>query len=203
VVRATIQAPTVRARLLQKGGLRVGYLRVSAFRLGASAVLGRSLRRLAHENAAGIVLDLRGNPGGVFSQGIAVASLFLDRGVVVTLVGAHGRRHGYSARPGANRLPLVVLVDHGSASAAEIVAAALQDNRRALVVGENTYGKAVVQSIRPLDNGAALRLTTARYLTPAGRDISERGVRPDLRAVDDPRTRTDETLQAALRLFLR
>jgi carboxyl-terminal processing protease len=203
IARRTIQAPSVQSRLLQDGTLRIGYLRLSAFRLGATPVLSRALARLARANAAGIVLDLRGNPGGVFAQAVGVASLFLDHGVIVTLVGAHSGRHVYSARPGTTKLPVVVLVDHGSASSAEIVAAALQDDRRALIVGENTYGKALVQSIRPLENGAALRLTTARYLTPSGTDISLRGVRPDLHAVDDPRTRDDEALQAALHLFLR
>jgi carboxyl-terminal processing protease len=96
------------------------------------------------------------------------------------------------------RLPLAVLVDKSSASAAEVIAAALHDNERATLVGENTYGKALVQTVTPLSNGAALRLTTARYLTPAGIDISRRGVRPDVLAVDDARTPSDEALAAAL-----
>ena len=150
----------------------------------------------------GFVLDLRGNPGGVFDQAVGVSALFLNRGVIVTLVGAHSGRHVYTAGRGATTLPLVVLVDRETASAAEIVAAALQDNRRAVIVGENTYGKALVQSIRPLGNGAALRLTTAHYYTPKGTDISLHGVTPDLHAVDNPSTRTDEALQAALQLFL-
>jgi carboxyl-terminal processing protease len=98
---------------------------------------------------------------------------------------------------------MVVLVDRNSASSAEIVAAALHDNRRAVLVGEHTFGKALVQELRPLPNGAALRLTTARYRTPSGVDINLHGVAADLVAPDDPRTRRDETLQAALRLFLR
>jgi carboxyl-terminal processing protease len=203
VVRGTISAPTVQTRLLEDAKLRIGYVKLDAFRLGATQLLAQALRVLVRQNAAGIVLDLRGNPGGVFDQAVAVSSLFLERGVIVTLVGVHSGRHVYTARGGSMRLPLVVLVDRGSASAAEIVAAALQDNRRALIVGENTFGKALVQSIRPLGNGTALRLTTARYITPSGADISMRGVRPDLRAVDDPKTRPDEALQAALNLFLR
>ena len=202
VVRETISAPTVQSRLLQDGELRIGYLRLSAFRLGATPVLARALAKLRRHNAAGLVLDLRGNPGGVFDQAVGVSSLFMSRGVIVTLVGAHSGRQVYTARPGATNLPLVVLVDRETASAAEIVAAALQDNRRAVVVGENTYGKALVQSIRLLGNGAALRLTTARYFTPSGADISLKGVTPDLHAVDNPSTRTDEALQAALQLFL-
>jgi carboxyl-terminal processing protease len=124
--------------------------------------------------------------------------------VIVTLIGAHSPKHVYSANTKtASKLPLVVLVDRDSASAAEIVAAALHDNRRALLVGEHTFGKAVVQSVRPLPNGAALRLTTATYLTPAGRDFKLRGVEPDLVARDRPATRADEGLEAALELFLR
>jgi carboxyl-terminal processing protease len=203
VVRGTISAPTVHSRLLQDAMLRIGYVKLDAFRLGATPVLGRALRKLERQNAAGIVLDLRGNPGGVFDQAVGVSSLFLARGVIVTLVGVHSGRHVYTAHGGGTKLPLVVLVDRNSASAAEIVAAALHDNRRAVIVGENTFGKALVQSIRPLGNGAALRLTTAHYITPSGADISLRGVTPDLHALDDPRTRRDEALQTALTLFLR
>jgi len=202
VVRATISAPTVQLRLLEDDKLRIGYVRLSAFRLGATPVLARALAKLRRQNVSGLVLDLRGNPGGVFDQAVGVSSLFLNHGVIVTLVGVHSGRQVYTARPGATKLPLVVLVDRETASAAEIVAAALQDNRRAVLVGENTYGKALVQSIRPLGNGAALRLTTAHYYTPSGADISLRGVTPDLHAVDNPSTRTDEALQAALQLFL-
>ena len=119
-----------------------------------------------------------------------MSSLFLDSGVVVSLAGAHNPRQVYRALGGAvTRLPLVVLVDRFSASSAEIVAAALQDNQRATLVGERTFGKALVQSIDPLDNGAALELTIARYTTPAGHNISGVGVVPAIHAVDDPRTR--------------
>lgn len=204
VVRARLSAPAVQSKLLAIDKLRIGYLKLSAFRTGAAPVISAALQKLARENAAGIVLDLRGNPGGVFEQAVAVSSLFLDRGVIVTLIGAHSPKHVYSANTKtASKLPLVVLVDRDSASAAEIVAAALHDNRRALLVGEHTFGKAVVQSVRPLPNGAALRLTTATYLTPAGRDINLRGVEPDLVARDRPATRADEGLEAALELFLR
>jgi carboxyl-terminal processing protease len=202
VVRARIEAPAVWSKVLAAEKLRIGYVRVSAFRLGAAPVLRLTLVKLRRANVAGIVLDLRGNPGGVFDQAVAVSSLFLERGVIVTLVGLH-ERHTYSARGGTPlKLPLVVLVDRDSASAAEIVAAALHDNRRAVLVGEHTFGKGVVQTLRPLPNGAALRVTTARYLTPTGRDINLRGVYPDLVKVDNPATKTDEALQTALQLFL-
>jgi carboxyl-terminal processing protease len=204
VVREQIAAPAVHSRLLAARHVRVGYVKLTAFSLGAAPVLKLTLAKLRRANIAGIVLDLRGNPGGLFDQAVAVASLFLDRGVIVTIDSAHQKPHTYTASGhSAVRLPLVVLVDRDSASSAEIVAAALHDNRRAILLGEHTFGKGLIQELRPLPNGAALRLTTARYLTPSGRDINTRGVYPDLVAPDDPSTRVDETLQGALRLFLR
>jgi carboxyl-terminal processing protease len=200
ITRRRIEAPVVSARLLAvRHGRRVGYLRLAACRAGAAQVLGVELRRLERGGVSAVLLDLRGNPGGLLDQAVAVASLFLDRGVVVSVESAHHHGEVLEAMPTAvSRLPLVVLVDNSSASAAEVIAAALHDNHRARLVGENTYGKALVQTVTPLSNGAALRLTTARYLTPAGIDISRRGVEPDVLAVDDPRTASDEALAAAL-----
>lgn len=150
------------------------------------------------------MLDLRENPGGLLDQAVAVSSLFLRPGVVVSLSGAHNPSRVYRtfavARTGR---PLVVLVDRYSASSSEIVAAAMRDHHRATIVGERTYGKALVQSLDPLDNGAALELTIARYYTPAGDDISTVGIRPDIHAVDRPGTSQDEALAAALRVLAR
>ena len=200
LVRRRIEAPVVSSRLLVvRHGRRVGYVRLAACRAGAAQVLRSELRRLERAGASALVLDLRGNPGGLLDQAVSVASLFLDRGVVVSVESAHHHGEVYEAKPtAASRLRLVVLVDRTSASAAEVVAAALHDNHRATLVGENTYGKALVQTVAPLSNGAALRLTTARYLTPAGIDISHRGIRPDVLAVDDAGTPSDEALSAAL-----
>jgi carboxyl-terminal processing protease len=204
LLRGIVQAPIVESELLSYAGRRWGDLRLAAFRSGAAVALRGQIRGLARKGATGLVLDLRQNPGGLFDQAVAVSSLFLDRGVVVSLVGAHNPHEVYRAVGGvATRLPLVVLVDRFSASSAEIVAAALQDNERATVVGQRTFGKALVQSIDPLDNGAALELTVARYTTPAGRDISGVGVVPAIHAVDNPRTVRDEALETALRLLAR
>ena len=135
----------------------------------------------------GFVLDLRQNPGGLLDQAVAVSSLFLDRGVVVSLVGRHEPHEVFRAIGGtATRLPVVVLVDRYSASSSEIVAAALRDHHRATVVGERTFGKALVQSIDPLDNGAALELTIARDYTPSGEDISNVGVAPQIHGCGRP-----------------
>jgi carboxyl-terminal processing protease len=194
----------VQARLLSYAGKRWGVVHLSAFRVGAAVVLGRELRALDRLGAQGFVLDLRQNPGGLLDQAVAVSSLFLDRGVVVSLTGEHQPREVFRAIGGTvTHKPLVVLVDRYSASSAEIVAAALRDHHRAVLVGERTFGKALVQSIEPLQDGAALELTIARYTTPAGTNISGVGVKPQIYAVDDPRTRQDEALVAALRVLAR
>jgi carboxyl-terminal processing protease len=204
VRRAIVQAPVVQTRLLSYAGKRWGVVHLSAFRVGAAAVLGRELRALDRQGVQGFVLDLRQNPGGLLDQAVAVSSLFLDRGVVVSLTGAHQPREVFRAIGGTvTHKPLVVLVDRYSASSSEVVAAALRDNHRAVLVGERTFGKALVQSIEPLQDGAALELTIARYTTPAGTNISGVGVKPQIRAVDNPRTPEDEALAAALRVLAR
>ena len=204
MLRGMVNTPIVESTLLTYGGRRWGELRLATFSTGAASALRGQIDSLERRGATGLVLDLRQNPGGLLDQAVAVSSLFLNRGVVVSLTGAHNPREVYRARGGiATRLPLVVLVDRYSASSAEIVAAALHDNQRATLVGERTFGKALVQSIDPLDNGAALELTIARYTTPAGRDISGVGVVPEIHAVDNPRTARDEALETALRVLAR
>jgi carboxyl-terminal processing protease len=200
VRRATVRAPGVSGRRLSFGGRTYGYLRVTTFRHGTAGRLAAEIRHLKRAGVDGLVLDLRENPGGLLDEAVKVSSLFLRHGTVVSLVGAHHPLEVYSAsgHPLAPKLPLTVLVDRFSASAAEVVAAALHDNGRATLVGDHTYGKAVVQSIDPLANGGALALTTARYFTPAGRDISRVGVRPDVRVLEDERTPLDDGLAAGL-----
>jgi carboxyl-terminal processing protease len=191
LVRRTFDLPSVHSRLVN----RVGVLRVDAFSRGSAAATGTALRRLERQHARALVLDLRGNPGGLLGQAVGVSSLFLRRGAsVVSLAGAHKPlRILYSTGGPASSIPLAVLVDRGSASASEVVAGALKDHGRATVVGERTYGKSLVQQIVRLPSGAALKLTVARYLTPAGVDISRHGVQPDVRS--------QHALDAALRLF--
>lgn len=204
VRRNIVHAAAVHARLLSYAGRRWGVLHLSAFRLGAAVVLGRELRSLERDGARGFVLDLRQNPGGLLEQAVAVSSLFLNRSIVASLAGAHQAPEVLRAASGpVTRAPLVVLVDRFSASSSEIVAAALRDNARAVIVGERTFGKALVQSIDPLANGAALELTIAHYTTPSGADISGVGVAPQIHAVDDPHTRQDEALAAALHVLAR
>jgi carboxyl-terminal processing protease len=202
--REVIHTPAVHAHLLSYAGRRWGDVRLTGFRVGSAVVLGREIRMLERRGAQGMVLDLRQNPGGLLDQAVAVSSLFLDRGVVVSLTGLHEPREVFRAVGGvATRLPLVVLVDRYSASSAEIVAAALRDNHRAAIVGERTFGKALVQSIDPLGNGAAIELTIARYYTPAGADISNVGVVPQILVRDNRATVEDEALATALKVLAR
>lgn len=198
VVREEIAVPTLRSRTLRFQGTKIGYIRLLSFPDATAERLRDAVTSLVERDARGIILDLRDNPGGLLPQAVRTVSVFLDQGVVCTIAGLHQEETAYEVSGTASypNLPLVIAVDQGSASAAEIVAAALQDHGRAFVIGRRTYGKASVQSIRPLSNGTALKLTTAMYRTPAGRDLTPKGVRPDLRAVDDPLTSLDEVLRA-------
>jgi carboxyl-terminal processing protease len=200
VRRAAIPASIVTSRVLARPGRRVGYLGVRSFSGGTAQLLHETIRKLETAGVGSFVLDLRDNTGGLLDQAVATASLFLEDGVLGSLQSIHSPSRIFVLDQIGNKtaLPVVVLVNRGTASAAEIVAAALQDNRRAIIVGAPTYGKAVVQSIEPLPSGGALKITTARYLTPSGTDISRGGVTPDLPAPDDPATQEDETLAAAL-----
>ncbi|HEX2044699.1 MAG TPA: S41 family peptidase [Gaiellaceae bacterium] len=204
VVRQEIDVPPIQSRVLEGGEVTLGYLRVLSFPVGTASRLDRATARLVEAGAEGVVLDLRDNPGGLLSQAVDSVSLFVEEGVVVRTDGAHQDVRAYSVdgTPAHPTLPLVVLVNGGSASAAEIVAAALAENGRATIVGDRTFGKASVQSIEPLSNGGALKLTTAKYVTPGGVDISETGIRPKLRAIDDPLTKPDEGLALARRALL-
>ena len=204
VVRRKIDVPAVRSRLLVRGKTKLGYVRLLSFAASAGDHVEQKARSLVGRGARGIVLDLRDNPGGLLAQAVRTASIFLEKGVVCTTAGAHQQRRVYRVSGNASvpKLPLVVLVNGGTASAAEIVAAALGENRRAVVVGRRTYGKASVQSLRELWNGAALKLTTARYMTPSGKNLTHRGFAPDVKASDDPLTRRDEAVGAAAKALL-
>lgn len=203
LMRAHFTTRVVHSHLLASAGRKVGLVRIDSFAAGTASALAQAVHRLEQEHAGALVLDLRGNPGGLLDQAVASSSVFLDSGVVTSISGAHQPDRVYRARSKtATRLPLVVLVDHASASAAEVMAAALHDNGRATLVGERTFGKGLVQSVQPLATGAALKLTVARYLTPGGADLSHRGIRPDLWAPDNPSTVQDEGLAIALLGFV-
>lgn len=205
VVRKELPVPTIRTRLLGVKGKRLGYVRLLSFPEKTTEDLRRQTARLVRQGATGIVLDLRDNPGGFLLEAVQSVSLFLEEGVVCTTEGEHEDRRVFevSGATPFRDLPLVVLVNRGSASASEIVAAGLGENGRAVVIGTRTYGKAAVQSLRELSNGAALKMTTATYRTPTGQTLHQHGVRPGLKAVDNPATRGDEALRAAQRALLK
>jgi carboxyl-terminal processing protease len=203
VERSAIALPAVRSRLVTTRHRTLAHVRVLSFRVSTVDNVENRIHRLVKRGAEGVVLDLRGNPGGLLSQAVGTVSLFLDEGVVCVTDGIHHGRHVYrvSGQAPLADVPLVVLVDSRSASAAEIVAAALEDHERAILVGEATYGKASVQSVRPLTNGDALKLTTAVYRTPNGANLTGHGITPDVEIRDRPATRADEALGRALRLL--
>ncbi len=187
LVRAVIEISSVRAAVLEPGFL---YMRIAQFQDRTSNNLIEAMAK--HQSEAGsykgVVLDLRNNPGGLLNQAIGVADLFLDSGLIVYTEGrVSENKQKFSATRDGSRtdFPVVVLVNGGSASASEIVAGALQDHKRALILGTQTFGKGSVQTILPLDDRSALRLTTARYFTPKGRSIHEVGIKPDI--VMDPK----------------
>jgi carboxyl-terminal processing protease len=198
--RAAIDVDSVRGHLLEAG---YGYLRISQFQTGTGTELVKALKSLQTEGGPlqGLVLDLRNNPGGVLQASVDVADAFLSDtdGLIVY---TEGRQRSSDLRYLAtgtdllNGAPLVVLINKGSASASEIVAGALQDHRRALVVGTTSYGKGSVQAVLPLDRHRALKLTTARYFTPSGRSIQSKGIQPDV--VIDPNDSTDPGVDSVL-----
>lgn len=182
VTRDVIKIQSVRFRT--EGN--VGYVRITTFNEQTDAGLKRALRELTRQldgKMDGVVMDLRNNPGGLLDQAITVADAFLEKGEIVSTRARNPQdasRHNARAGDLINGLPLVVLINDGSASASEIVAGALQDHRRAIVVGTRSFGKGSVQTIIPMQSAVALKLTTARYYTPSGRSIQEVGITPDI-----------------------
>jgi carboxyl-terminal processing protease len=180
LMRAQVKQPTVRHDVLDKG---IGYLAITRFSEATGPDVLAALGKLRSGNALGaLVLDLRNNPGGLVDQSIAVADQFLDSGTIVTIRGRHGSVETQAAHKGgaAVGVPVIALVDQGTASAAEILAAALRDHGRATLVGLPTYGKGTVQTFYDLDDGSGLKLTTARYYTPGGNSLESKGIIPDV-----------------------
>jgi carboxyl-terminal processing protease len=199
VVRSEVAVPSLSSRLVRFAGARIGYVKLVSFPDSSAQRVNEATKTLVERGAQGLILDLRDNPGGLLTEAVRTASVFLEKGVVCTVSGLHQNETVYEVSGGAQfpRIPVTVLVNGGSASAAEIVAAALADNERAVIVGQRTYGKASVQSIRPLSAGRALKLTTATYLTPSGIDLSGHGIRPSVKVDNDPLTQRDEMVRAA------
>lgn len=183
ITRDIIRIKSVRSRTLEPG---YGYIRISQFQSATGTSMRKKLAELKKENNGelkGLVLDLRNNPGGVLNASVSVADAFVSKGKIVYTEGrVKDSQLTFNASPNdlLKGAPIVVLVNGGSASASEIVAGALQDHHRAIIMGTKTFGKGSVQTIMPMNNGAALKITTARYFTPAGRSIQAEGIEPDI-----------------------
>ena len=211
VTRATISVPVVASRVRgSNDGTRLGIVRLASFTSGAHAEVAEGIRKLQARRVKGLVLDLRGNGGGLVSEAQLIASAFLPDGPIVTTRGRSVPERTLRATgdPIAGKLPLVVLVDRDTASASEIVAGALQDRDRAALVGTRTFGKGVFQQVIELSNGGALDITAGRYFTPSGRNLGGKdtakgdGLKPDVRARDALRTEdVDEALERALEVL--
>jgi carboxyl-terminal processing protease len=199
ITRRQIATPETSTKMLTVKGEKVGYLQLAAFAHGVGATVGKDVHSLQAQGARWIILDLRFNPGGLLDESVAVASDFLRDGVVVTTKGLHDPRQVLDAtgHP-ATTLPMVVLVNRDTASAAEIVTGALQDHKRAEIIGTRTFGKGLVQTTFSLPDGSSLKMTIAEYLTPNGRNINKKGLTPDITVADNTATPADEPLQAAL-----
>jgi len=204
--REKVDVPIVRSETEKADGKKIGWVRLAGFTSGSGDDVKAAVQKQIKDGAKGIILDLRHNGGGLLNEAVSVSSVFLKDGRVVSTKGRARPEKVYNATGGAiaSDVPVVVLVDEGSASASEIVTGALQDRKRAKVVGTRTFGKGVFQEIERLENGGALDITVGEYFTPSGRNLGGGGVRkgagitPDIKASDDPKTTKDEALAAAL-----
>jgi carboxyl-terminal processing protease len=203
LTRAEISVPVVSSRTIERGGEKLGYVRLATFSEGAHGFLRRAVEKVRREGAEGLVLDLRANGGGLLQEAVLAASIFLPEGT--TVVTTESRTQGdatYDAKGGdLPPQPTVVLIDSGTASAAEILTAALADEGGAEVVGEKSFGKGVFQQEVSLSNGGALKLTIGEYFTPDGANLGGNGIRPDVEARDRAGTTRDEALERALRVL--
>ncbi len=207
IVREIIQIQSVKADLLEKN---IGYIRLTSFNENSGSQFKKEIQKLEkNKNIKSYILDLRNNPGGLLSQAISISDYFLDNGEIVSTKSRKvSENRKWFAKKGdlINGKTLVVLINYGSASASEIVAGALQDHKRAILLGENSYGKGSVQSIIPLKNDGAIRLTIAKYYLPSGKSISEVGVSPDIEINEENdnfqiKTETDNQLNYAIKLL--
>ena len=207
IVREIIQIQSVKADLLEKN---IGYIRLTSFNENSDTQIKKQIKELEeNKNVKAYILDLRNNPGGLLSQAIKIADFFLDNGEIVSTKSRKASENRkWFAKKGdlTDGKAIIVLINYGSASASEIVAGALKDHKRAILLGENSYGKGSVQSIIPLKNDGAIRLTIAKYYLPSGKSISEVGVSPDIEIEEETeefriKTETDNQLNYAIKLL--
>lgn len=201
IERERIEIPVATGRIVERDGRRLGVAELTTFSEGAHGALRKEVDRLLKRGAEGILLDLRGNGGGLLQEAVLVGSIFIEDGLIVSTDGRTKPEREYEAVGDAiaGDVPVVVLVDRGTASASEIVAGAIKERDRGVVVGTRTFGKGVFQEVQPLSNGGLLDITVGQYFLPNGENISQKGVQPSVKARDDVETERDEALPVALR----
>jgi carboxyl-terminal processing protease len=204
IERAKVDIPAVDAQMIERDGRKVAHVQLFSFTNGAHGEMREAIDKLLKQGAKGVVLDLRGNGGGLLQEGILVSSTFIEDGLIVSTKGRARPERRYTAEGDAidEKIPVVVLVDGGSASASEIVTGALRDRKRATTVGTKTFGKGVFQEVESLPNGGSLDLTVGSYFLPSGENISGKGIPPDVKAKDEPKTERDEALPVAVRTLI-
>ncbi len=198
--RARIEIPITTGRIVERNGKKLGIVTLSTFSEGAHGLVRKEIDELVEKGAEGILLDLRGNGGGLLNEAVLVSSVFIDDGLIVSTKGRTKPERKYDSVGGAidEDIPVVVLVDRGTASASEIVSGAIKDRGRGTVVGTRTFGKGVFQEVQPLSNGGLLDITVGQYFLPNGENIGDKGVKPTVKARDDVDTDRDEALPIAL-----
>jgi carboxyl-terminal processing protease len=198
--RASVELPVARGEIRQAGATKVAHVRYESFRSGAHGQLRSTLERLYRRGAEGLVLDLRGNGGGLLNEAVLSASVFLPKGELVVSTDSRtmGERNYEATGDPLPRHPTVILINRATASAAEILASALGDHRLATIVGTRSFGKGTFQQVIELEAGGALDLTVGEYFTANGDSLAGEGIKPEVRAVDDPQTPQDEALRRAL-----
>jgi carboxyl-terminal processing protease len=198
--RERIEIPITTGRIVERDGRALGIVTLSTFSEGAHGLVRKEIDELRRKGAEGILLDLRGNGGGLLEEAVLVGSIFIDEGLIVSTRGRTKPERKYDSVGGAidADIPVVVLVDRGTASASEIVAGAIKDRGRGTVVGVRTFGKGVFQEVQPLSNGGLLDITVGQYYLPDGENIGNKGVKPTVPARDDADTVRDEALPIAL-----
>jgi carboxyl-terminal processing protease len=202
LTRRELAVPAVEGSLKEVDGRKVGYVRLLAFSRGAHAELRSEVDKLYERGAEGLVIDLRGNGGGLLDEAVLTSSVFVEDGVIVSTKGRTQPDQTFEAEGDAVApRPLMVLINGDTASASEIFTAALEEAGLATVAGETSFGKGVFQEVIELDNGGALDLTVGEYLTRDGTSLAGRGIEPEIPAVDEPETKPDEGLQQALQAF--
>ena len=201
LTRATIEVPTAEGRIERRGGDSFGVVELTNFGPGAHGELRNEIDKLLEDDVDGLVLDLRGNGGGLLSEAVLVSSQFVEDGLITFTKGRKRSKREFDAEGEAidSKVPVVILVDGGSASASEIVTGALRDRKRGTVVGVKTFGKGVFQEVESLSNGGQLSITVGEYFLPSGENIGKKGIVPSVKAEDDPDTERDEAIPIALK----